>query len=140
MPNCKACPEEILGHGDRLLGSGLVKQASFPAAHSALSGLKPFHIMDLWNAGNILLIGVSVLQLLKTMYTSATWGRFSHKVASEPREAQSLSPGYPGDASACAPSDWNAFGADRARITILGLAEKGEVMGLGNPQISRLAL
>lgn len=140
MPSCEACPEEILGRGARLLGSGLMKQASFPAAHSALSGLKPFRIMELWNAGNILLLGISVLQLLKTMYTSATWGRFSHKVASEPREAQRLSPGYPGDASACALSGWSAFGADRARITILGLTEKGEVMGLGNPQISHLAI
>lgn len=117
-----------------------MKRASFPAAHSALNGLKPFRIVELWNDGNILLIGISVLQLLKTMYTSATWGRFSHKVASEPREAQRLSPGYPRDASACALSGWNAFEEDRARITILGLAEKGEVMGLGNPQISRLAI
>ena len=93
MPSCKTCPEEILGSGACLLGSGLMKRASFPAAHSALNGLKPFRIMELWNAGNILLIGISVLQLLKTMYTSATWGRFSHKVASEPREAQRLSPG-----------------------------------------------
>lgn len=117
-----------------------MKRASFPAAHSALSGLKSFRIMELWNAGNILFIGISVLQLLKTMYTCATWGRFRHKVASEPRESQLLSPGYQGDASACALSGWNAFGTDRARITILSLADKGEVMGLGNPQISCLAI
>lgn len=96
--------------------------------------------MELWNAGNILLIGISVLQLLKTLYSCATWGRFGHKVASECRESQLLSPGHPGDASAYALGGWNAFATDRAQITILGLAEKGEVMGLGNPQISCLAI